>query len=106
MLTTMSNPFYEIWRETRFYYCQPYKRIHTFTMNLIPNDWKHLLKTETSQYLCKGTRKVKDFQKLSNKEIYFTLQSNSTKKHNKPFKFILWPIFLEVNHILSQESLL
>ena len=57
-------------------------------------------------YLCKGTRKVKDFQNLSNKEIYFTLQSNSTKKYNKPFKFILWPIFLEVNHILSQESLL
>ena len=27
----------------------------------------------------KGTRKVKDFQKLSNKEIYFTLQLNSTK---------------------------
>ena len=30
-------------------------------------------------YPYKGTRKVKDFQKLSNKEIYFTLQSNSTK---------------------------
>ena len=30
-------------------------------------------------YPYKGARKVKDFQKLSNKEIYFTLQSNSTK---------------------------
>ena len=30
-------------------------------------------------YPYKGTRKVKDFQKLPNKEIYFTLQSNSTK---------------------------
>ena len=57
-------------------------------MDLIPNDWKHLLKTETSQkkipfkalYPYKGTRKVKELQKLStNKEIYFTLQSNSTK---------------------------
>ena len=27
-------------------------------------------------YPYKGTRNVKDFQKLSNKEIYFTLQSN------------------------------
>ena len=30
-------------------------------------------------YGYKGTRKVKDFQTLSNKEIYFILQSNSTK---------------------------
>ena len=30
-------------------------------------------------YPYKGSRKVKDFQKLSNKEIYFTFQSNSTK---------------------------
>ena len=49
MLTTMSNLPYNIWRETRFYYCQPYKRIYKFTMDIIPNDWKQLLKTETSQ---------------------------------------------------------
>ena len=30
-------------------------------------------------YPYKGTRKVKDFHKLSNKETYFILQSNSTK---------------------------
>ena len=30
-------------------------------------------------YPYKDTRKIKDFQKLSNKEIYFILQSNSTK---------------------------
>ena len=30
-------------------------------------------------YPYKGTSQVKDFQKLSNREIYFTLQSNSTK---------------------------
>ena len=62
-------------------------------MGLIPNDWKHLLRTETSQksllkFFCynnKVTRKLKDFQKLSNKETYFTLQSN---KYNKSLKFI------------------
>ena len=56
-------------------------------MGSIPNDWKHLLKTETSQksllkifcYNNKVTKKIKDFQKLFNKEIYFTLQSNTTK---------------------------
>ena len=30
---------------------------------------------------------MKDFQKLANKEIYFTLQTNSSK-YNKPFTFI------------------
>ena len=45
--------------------------------------------------------KVKDFQKLSNKEFYFTLQSNS--KYNKPFKFISWPKCLGGNHILSPD---
>ena len=56
-------------------------------MGSIPNDWKHLLKTETSQksllkifcYNNKVTKKIKDFQKLFNKEIYFTLQSNTTE---------------------------
>ena len=77
-------------------------------MGLIPNDWKHLLRTEISQksllkifyYNNKVTRKVKNFQKLSNTEIYLSLQSNSAK-YNKPFKFISWPNFLEGHHILS-----
>ena len=43
--------------------------------------------TTTMCYNNKVTRKVKSFQKLSNKEIYFILQYNSTK-YNKPFKFI------------------
>ena len=30
-------------------------------------------------YPYKGTSKIKDFQKLSNKEMYFSLQSNRTK---------------------------
>ena len=50
-------------------------------MDLISSAWKHVLRTETSQkfllkniyYNNKGTKKVKDFQKLSNKEIYFIL---------------------------------
>ena len=79
-------------------------------MGSIPNDWKHLLRTETSQksllknfcYNNKVTRKVKDFQKLSKKEISFTLQSNCIK-YNKTFKFVLWPIFLEEHHILSPD---
>ena len=79
-------------------------------MGLIPNDWKHLLRTETSQksllkiFCCnnKVTRKVKDFKKLSKKEIYLSLQSNSAK-YSKPFKFIPWPNFLEGHHILSSD---
>ena len=50
-------------------------------MGSIPNDWRHIVRTETSQksllktfcYNNKVTRKVKDFQKLSNKEICFIL---------------------------------
>ena len=79
-------------------------------MDLISNDWKHLRRTETSQksflktfyYNNKSSKKVKDFQKLSNKTIYLTRQSISTK-YNKPFKFILLPKFLEGLHILSPE---
>ena len=79
-----------------------HKRMYKRILDLISNDWKHLLRTETSQkfllntyyyYNINGTRKVKDFQKLSNKETYFTLQSNSTK-YNKPIKLILCPKFL------------
>ena len=78
-------------------------------MELIPNNWKYLLRIETSSksllktfYANKGTRKVIDLQKLSNKEIYFTLQSNSTK-YNKLFKFVPSLNFLEGHHILSLE---
>ena len=89
-----------------------HKRIHKLIMDLISIDWKHLLKTETSQnsllktfyYNNNKTRKVKDFQKLFNKEIYCTLQSNSTK-YNKPFEFISRRNFLEGHHILSPEIL-
>ena len=88
MLTSKSNLVYDIWRETRFYCCQPYKIIYKFTMDLIPNDWGNTYLNRKRRkrkipfkalYPYKGTRKVKDFQKLPNKEIYFTLKSNSTR---------------------------
>ena len=77
-------------------------------MGLIPNDWKYLVRTETSQksllktfcYINKVTRKIKDFQNLSDKEIYLSFQFNSVK-YNKPFKFIPWPNFPEGDTILS-----
>ena len=86
------------------------KRIYKLIMDFIPNDWKHLLRTETTQksilktfyYNNKSTRKVKDFQILSNKEFFFILQDNSIK-YNMPFKFISWANFLEGHHTLSPE---
>ena len=68
---------------------------------MIPNKWIHMLKTETSQqsllkafcFNYTGFKKIKNFQKLSNKEIYFTLHNNN-ENLNRPFKFILW-----TNHI-------
>ena len=79
-------------------------------MGLIPDDWKHLLRTGTSQksllkffcYNTQVTRKIKDFQKLSNKEIYLSLRSNSAK-YNKPFKFISRPNFLVGYRLLSPD---
>ena len=53
---------------------------------------KFLLKT--FYYNNKTTRKVKYFQNLFNKEIFFILQSNSTT-YSKPFQLILWLNFLE-----------
>ena len=87
-----------------------HKRIYKLILDF---DRKHLLRTETSQesllktfyYNNKCTKKLKDFQKLSNKEIYFILQSNTTK-YNKSFKFILFSFnsnFLEGHHILSPK---
>ena len=74
-------------------------------MDLVPNGLKKIPRTETTQksllktfrHDSKGTRKIKDLKKLSNKDIYFTLQSNNTK-YIKPFKFISWPNFIEGKH--------
>ena len=75
-------------------------------MGLIPNNWKHLLRTETSQ---KSLLKIfyynnKDLQKLFNKKFFLSLQSYIAK-YNKPFKLISWPNFLKENHILSPDIL-
>ena len=64
-----------------------HKIIYKIIMEFIVSNWKHLFRIENSQkalsnffyYNNKGTTKVKDFQKLRNKEIYFAFQSNSTK---------------------------
>ena len=79
-------------------------------MGLIPNDWKHLLRPESFQkylsktfsYNNKVTRKVKDFKKLSNKNIYCCIQPNSVK-YDKPFKFISWTNVLQGHYILSPD---
>ena len=57
-------------------------------------------------YPYKDARKVKDFRKLSNKENYSTLQSNSTKSYNKPFKSISWQIFLKDTLFLVKKDLM
>ena len=56
-------------------------------MDLICSDWKHLLRTETSQkfllksfcYANKDFSNIKDLQNLSNKKIYLTFQSKINK---------------------------
>ena len=57
-------------------------------MDLVLNDWKHKIrKNPCWRFFCfnnKSTKKIKGFQKLPNKEIYFTLLSNNTKYIN-PF---------------------
>ena len=68
---------------------------------IVSNDWKCKIKTKTSQkpffkIFCFnniGTRKIKDLQKHSNKEIDVTLQSDNTTQ--KPFQFISWSNFIE-----------
>ena len=48
---------------------------------------------------CKGIKKIKNLQKISNKEIYFTLQ-NRNENLNIPFKFVSW-----MNHIDGNTAL-
>ena len=87
---------------TRFSYCQSFK-IFKLIMGSIPNDWKHLLRTETSQksllkifcYNNKVTWKVKDSQKLSKRnflhpsiKIVLNGTTFNCTKYNKPFTFI------------------
>ena len=69
-----------------------------------------MLQTETSQqsllkvfcFNYKCIKKIKNFQKLSNKEIYFTLQNNNN--FNGPFKFISWTNHVEENPIFTPKT--
>ena len=73
-------------------------------MDLIRNGWKHIFRNETSQKsLFKTFCYNKDFQKLSNKEIYFKLQSNKIKCI-KSFNFIYWSNFMEGYHNLTPST--
>ena len=61
-------------------------------MSLIPNDWKHLLKAETSQ---------KSLLKIF---CYNNKVTRNSPKYNKPFKFISRPNFLEGQTIIMGTS--
>ena len=72
---------------------------YTIIMDLILNDWKHLIRIETTP---KSTLRTFYY---NNKYIYSILQSiarNTTNQYNKAFKFISWPNFLEGHHITCQ----
>ena len=46
-------------------------------MDLVSNDWKPLLRTEAFYYNNKCNRKIKDFQKFSNKKSDYKFSVNS-----------------------------
>ena len=70
-----------------------------------------ILKSKTSQesllkifcYNNRGKRKVKNLQKLSNKEIYFALQNNN-ENYNKPFKFITWTNIFNEHSVFTPDT--
>ena len=78
---------------------------------LIRNDWIYRLTSKISQeFLLKvfyynngGIKKVKNLQKLSNEEIYFTLQNNY-ENYNKPFKFITRANTLKDHSVLTPAT--
>ena len=81
-------------------------------MNLIPNGWKLLFKTDTSQkknlikalyHPYKGTRKVEDFSNFCYNEVFFTFQSNSINNTKNLLNSFDGKTSLK-HHILSQES--
>ena len=83
----------------------------TSIIQLIPDDWMPILKSKTSQesllkifcYNNRGKRKVKNLQKLSNKEIYFALQNNN-ENYNKPFKFITWTNIFNEHSVFNPDT--
>ena len=85
-------------------------KIYWSIVELIPNNWIQILKNKTSQesflkvfhFNDRGIRKVKNVQKLSNKDIYYTLLNNNDD-YNRPFKFISWQNHFQENPVLSPE---
>ena len=85
-------------------------KIYRSIIELIPNNWIQILKNKTSQesllkvfhFNDRGIRKIKNFQKVSNKDIYYTLQNNNDD-YNRPFKFIPWQNHFQENPVLSPE---
>ena len=91
-----------------------YKKI----VELIPKNWLRLLKTETSQqslfkvfyFNCKGIEKIKNLQKISNKDIYFTLQNKNKNLNTDPsnlfrgqttlMKILLLPLVTGAKYLL------
>ena len=53
-------------------------------------------------YNVRDIRIVKNLQKLSNKEIYFTYQNNN-ENYIKPFKFVTWTNTLEENSVFTPQ---
>ena len=68
---------------------------------IVLNEWKHKIKKETSRksllkifcFSNSVTRKIKDLQNLSNKEIHIILQSDNTEY--RPFQFVSWSNVME-----------
>ena len=77
-------------------------------IDLVRNDWKHILRNETSQkflfktlcYNHQGTWRIKDFLELCNEKISLTVQFNNNK-YIKTYEFISWPNFMEGCYNLS-----
>ena len=80
-------------------------------MALIPNDWKHLLRTETSQksllrifcYNNKVTWNKRTSKNSLIKKFTSAFNLSNSAKYNKFSNFISWPNFLEERHILSPD---
>ena len=77
--------------------------MYKLIMGLIPNDWKHLLRSETYEKslvkISAATIKLLGKEKTSKKSLIkkFTLPYNLiVPKYNKPSKFISWPNLFSV----------
>ena len=51
----------------------------------------------------KGIKKIKNFQKFSNKETYFTLQNNN-ENYSRPLKFVSWTSHTDGNPVFTPKT--